>query len=219
MYYYYADDVCRGEICKPLFHCKSTFNHALFDFCHAKPTLDKMKFINFSCLKIKQNHSSSCSLPVITYESILGFSYKSSLFMQIRLKKVLLAVLLLKNLAKYNKEINMTVKFLLITFKQSCVIICCQEILKFWVFWKNLYKYHFWLGGLLEEKFSLPNSVSCQWRPIFKGSFMQNFMQIGQFSQKLCRFFNFFSGWLVGLFVLLDILWDTPEFRWWALLI
>ena len=73
--------------------------------------------------------------------------------MQIRLKKVLLAVLLLKNLAKYNKEINMTVKFLLITFKQSCVIICCQEILKFLVFKKNLYKYHFWLGGLLEKNF------------------------------------------------------------------
>ena len=85
----------------------------------------RVEFINFSCLKIEQNHSSSCSLPVITYESILGFSYKSSFFMQIRLKTVLLAVLLLKNLAKYNKEINITVKFLLIMFKQSCVIICC----------------------------------------------------------------------------------------------
>ena len=90
-----------------------------------KANVDGVEFINFSCLKIEQNHTSSCSLPVITYESILGFSYKSSFFMQIRLKKVLLAVLLLKNLAKYNKEINMTVKFLLITFKQSCVIICC----------------------------------------------------------------------------------------------
>ena len=87
--------------------------------------MDGVEFINFSCLKIEQNHSSSCSLPVITYESILGFSYKSSFFMQIRLKTVLLAVLLLKNLAKYNKEINITVKFLLIMFKQSCVIICC----------------------------------------------------------------------------------------------
>ena len=82
-----------------------------------KATMDGVKFINFSCLKIEQNHTSSCSLPVITYESILGLSYTSSFFMQIRLKKILLAVLLLKNLAKYNKEINMTVKFLLITFK------------------------------------------------------------------------------------------------------
>jgi len=87
--------------------------------------VDGVKFVNFSCLKIEQNYTSSCSLPVITYESILGFSYESSFFMQIRLKKVLLAVLLLKNLAKYNKEINITVKFLLIMFKQSCVIICC----------------------------------------------------------------------------------------------
>ena len=122
-----------------------------YGYCHGKPTMDGVKFINFSCLKIEQNHTSSCSLPVITYESILGFSYTSSFFMQIRLKKVLLAVLLLKNLAKYNKEINMTVKFLLMTFKQSCVIICCQEILKFLVFFKNLYKYHFWLDGLLEK--------------------------------------------------------------------
>ena len=84
--------------------------------------LDGVKFINFTCLKIKQNHISSCSLPIIIYESILGFSYSSSFFMQIRLKKILLAVLLLINLAKYNKEINMTVIFLLITFKQSCLI-------------------------------------------------------------------------------------------------
>ena len=90
--------------------------------CHGKLTVDGVKFINFTCLKIKQNHISSCSLLIITYESILGFSYSSSFFMQIRLKKILLAVLLLKNLAKYNKEINMTAKFLLITFKQSCVI-------------------------------------------------------------------------------------------------
>ena len=91
-------------------------------WCHGKLTVDGVKFINFTCLKIKQNHISSCSLLIITYESILGFSYSSSFFMQIRLKKILLAVLLLKNLAKYNKEINMTAKFLLITFKQSCVI-------------------------------------------------------------------------------------------------
>ena len=87
--------------------------------------MDGVEFINFSCLKIEQNHTSSCSLPIKTYETILGFSYKSSFFMQMRLKKVLLAVLLLKNLAKYNKETNITVNFLLITFKQSCVIICC----------------------------------------------------------------------------------------------
>ena len=73
--------------------------------------------------------------------------------MQIRLKKVLLAVLLLKNLAKYNKEINMTVKFLLITYKQSCVIMFLKCFKNFWVFSKNLYKYHFWLGGLLENNF------------------------------------------------------------------
>ena len=62
--------------------------------------------------------------------------------MQIRLKKVLLAVLLLKNLAKYNKEINMTVKFSLITFKQSCVIMFLKNFQNFGVFKKNPYKYH-----------------------------------------------------------------------------
>ena len=84
--------------------------------------MDGVKFINFTCLKIEQNYTSSCSLPIITYESILGFSYATLFFMQIRLKKILLAVLLLKKIAKYNKEINMTVIFLLITFKQSCLI-------------------------------------------------------------------------------------------------
>ena len=98
------------------------FTIEILGWCHGKLTVDGVKFINFTCLKIKQNHISSCSLLIITYESILGFSYSSSFFMQIRLKKILLAVLLLKNLAKYNKEINMTAKFLLITFKQSCVI-------------------------------------------------------------------------------------------------
>ena len=66
-----------------------------------------------------------CSLPFITHESILGFSYESSFFIQIRPKNTLLAILLLKDFAKYNKRINMTVKFLLITFKQSCVIMYC----------------------------------------------------------------------------------------------
>ena len=72
--------------------------------------------------------------------------------MEIRLKKILLAVLILKKLATYNKEINMTVKFLLITVKQSCVIMFLKNFEIFWVFKKNLYKYHFWLGGLLEKK-------------------------------------------------------------------
>ena len=43
-------------------------------WCHTNPTVDGMKFINFTCLKIEQNHTSSCSLPILTYESILGFS-------------------------------------------------------------------------------------------------------------------------------------------------
>ena len=116
------------------------------------------------------------------------------------------ANVLIINLVKYNEEINMTVKFLMNMFKQSCVIMFLNFSKKFWVFWKNLYKYHFWLGGLLEEKIFLPSSVSCQWRGIFNGSFMQNFNQIGQLFQKLCRFFNFFSGRLVGLSGLLGIL-------------
>ena len=142
--------------------------------------MDGMEFINFSCLKIKQNHISSCSLFIITYESILGFSYLSSFFMQIRLKKIILVVLLLRNLAKYNKKINMTAKFSLITFKQSCVIMFLKIFQIFWVLWKNLYEYHFWLGGLLQKIFFYPSSYSRQWRGIFKGSCMQNFNQIGQ---------------------------------------
>ena len=73
--------------------------------------------------------------------------------MQIRPKKTLLAIFLLINLAKYNEVINMTVKFLMITFKQSCVIMFLKFFWISWVFQKNLYKYHFWLVGLLEEKF------------------------------------------------------------------
>ena len=45
-----------------------------YDWCHAKPTADGMKFINFTCLKIEQNHTSSCSLLILIYESILRFS-------------------------------------------------------------------------------------------------------------------------------------------------
>ena len=115
--------------------------------------LDGVKFINFTCLKIKQNHISSCSLPIITYESILGFSYSSSFCIQIRLKKTLLSIFLLIYLAKYNKAISMRAKFLMITFKQSSQIMFPRFLKKIWVFWKNLYKHHFWLGGLLEENF------------------------------------------------------------------
>ena len=100
--------------------------------------------------------------------------------MQIRLKKMLLAVLLVNNLAKYNKEINMTVKFFLITFKQLCVIMFPQIFQIFWVFQKNLYKYHFWLGGLLEKKFFTEALIQASDEESFKGSFMQNFNQIGQ---------------------------------------
>ena len=113
-----------------------------------------MKFIDFKCLKIEQNYPSSCSLPIIIYESILGFSYSSSFCIQIRPKKTLLSIFLLIYLAKYNKAISMRAKFLMITFKQSCVIMFLRFFLKIWVFWKNLYKHHFWLGGLLEANFS-----------------------------------------------------------------
>ena len=95
---------------------------AFYGWCHVKGTVDRMKFINFKCLKIEQNHTPSCSLPIITTESIPGFSHESSFFIQIRPKKTLLAISLLIDLAKYSKEINMTVKFLMIMFKQSCVI-------------------------------------------------------------------------------------------------
>ena len=86
------------------------------------------------------------------YELILGFSYSSSFFIQIRPNYTFFANVLIMNLVKYNEEINMTVKFLMNMFKQSCMIMFLKFYKKFWVFWKNLYKYHFWLGGLLEEK-------------------------------------------------------------------
>ena len=120
-------------------------------WCHETGSLDQVKFDNFEMLKIEQNLTSLCSLPYIIYQSMLGFSYVSSFFIQIRLKTIFLAILLLENIAKYNKEIDMTVRFVLITFKKSCVIV----FLKFffvWVFKKSLYKNHFWLGRLLEEK-------------------------------------------------------------------
>ena len=47
----------------------------------------------------------------------------------------------------------MTVKFLMITSKQTCVIMFLKFFWIFKVFKKNLYKYHFWLGGLLEKIF------------------------------------------------------------------
>ena len=59
------------------------FEYNIFDFqilifnigwCHAKPTMDGVKFVNFTCWKIEENHTSSCSLAIITYGSILGFS-------------------------------------------------------------------------------------------------------------------------------------------------
>ena len=61
--------------------------------------------------------------------------------------------MLLISLAKYSKENNVTVKFLMIMFKQTCMIMFLRFFLIFLVFWKNLYKHHFWLVGLLEEEF------------------------------------------------------------------
>ena len=51
--------------------CLSAF---LSGWCHAKPTMDGVKFVNLTCWKIEENHTSSCSLAIITYGSILGFS-------------------------------------------------------------------------------------------------------------------------------------------------
>ena len=56
------------------------------------------------------------------YELILGFSYVSSFFIQIRPNYTFFANVLIMNLVKYNEEINMTVKFLMNMFKQSCMI-------------------------------------------------------------------------------------------------
>ena len=165
-----------------------------------------MKFINFTCLKIKQNHISSCSLLIITYESILGFSYSSSFFMQIRLKKILLAVLLLKNLAKYNKEINMTAKFLLITFKQSCVIMFLKIFQIFEFLKKSLYKYHFWLGGLLEKIFFTQALIQASDEESLKEASCKISTRSDNYFRSYDIFFIFSSGRLVGLVGLLDIL-------------
>ena len=49
-------------------------NGSNIGLCRPYPTMDRMKFLKFTCLNIEQNHTSSCSLPILTYESILGFS-------------------------------------------------------------------------------------------------------------------------------------------------
>ena len=165
------------------------------DWCHDKPTVDRVKFINFTSLKIEQNHTSSCSLPVITYESILGFSYVSSFFMQITLKKLLFAVLLLRNLAKYNKEINMIVKFLLCDH----VFEKLKNLLSF--FQKNLYKHHFWLGGLLEKIFF----TQALFRASNDTSLKEASCKISTRTDNYFRCYAIFSffhlvGWLVWLY-------------------
>ena len=109
-----------------------------FGWCHVRGSADRVRFINFKCFEIEQNQTSSCSSPIIVYESILGFSYWSSFFIQIRPKKTLLAIFLLIHLAKYNKEIKMTVKFLMITFKQSCVIMFPRFLKIFCAFLKKI---------------------------------------------------------------------------------
>ena len=67
------------------------------------------------------------------YELILGFSYVSSFFIQIRPNYTFFANVLIINLVEYNEEINMTVKFLMNMFKQSCMImfLIFLEILSF----------------------------------------------------------------------------------------
>ena len=55
------------------------------------------------------------------YELILGFSYVSSFFIQIRPNYTFFANVLIIDFVKYNEEINMTVKFLMNMFKQSCM--------------------------------------------------------------------------------------------------
>ena len=57
---------------------------AVAGWCHVKGSADRVKFINFKSFEIEQNHTSSCSLPITIYESILGFSYSTSFFIQIR---------------------------------------------------------------------------------------------------------------------------------------
>ena len=112
----------------------------------------------------------------------------------------MLAVLLLENLAKYNHEINMTVKFLLITFKQTCVIMFLKFFWIFLVFKKNLYKYHFWLGRLLEEK----NFPQALFYASDEKSFKEASCKISTRSVHYFRSYAIFSffhlvGWLVWL--------------------
>ena len=70
------------------------------------------------------------------YELILGFSYVSSFFIQIRPIYTFFASVLIINLVKYNEEINMTVKFLMNMFKQSCMIMFLIFFLNFEFFEK-----------------------------------------------------------------------------------
>ena len=49
--------------------------YIFYGWCHVKGTAYRVKFINSKCVEIEQNHTSSCSLPIATYESILVFSY------------------------------------------------------------------------------------------------------------------------------------------------
>ena len=57
--------------------CNTIITPNLVDkgWCHVKGTAYRVKFINSKCVEIEQNHTSSCSLPIATYESILVFSY------------------------------------------------------------------------------------------------------------------------------------------------
>ena len=160
---------------------------------------DRVKFVNFKCFKIEQNCTSPCSLPIIVYESILGFSYSSSFCIQIRPKKTLLSIFLLIYLAKYNKAISMRAKFLMITFKQSCVIMFLRFFSRNLSFLKKSLQAPFLAGRAVGGEFFPPSSFWCQWQGTFKGSFMQNFNQIGQLLWKLCHFLIFSSGRLVGL--------------------
>ena len=131
-------------------------------WCHVRGSADRVRFINFKCFEIEQNQTSSCSSPIIVYESILGFSYWSSFFIQIRPKKTLLAIFLLIHLAKYNKEIKMTVKFLMITFKQSCVIMFPRFLKIFCAFLKKSLQAPFLAGWAVAGKFFSPSLFWCQ---------------------------------------------------------
>ena len=65
------------------------------------------------------------------YELILGFSYVSSFFIQIRPNYTFFASVLIIHLVKYNEEINMTVKFLMNMFKQPCKIMLLNFFIEF----------------------------------------------------------------------------------------